>query len=1764
MSPPPDFRTARSFTDITRHWAHIGRDDTAVVFVDFDPDTESTLTYGELDRRARAIAALLRERGAAPGDRALLVYAPGLDYVTGFFGCLYAGVVAVPAYPPDPTRLERTLPRLRAIVADASPRIVLTQGVLAEVAQSLFEDAPELRDLSWLATDGTLEDSTSGPPELSPESLAFLQYTSGSTGTPKGVRLTHGNLLHNCELIRNNFGHTRRSRAIIWLPPYHDMGLIGGILQPVYAGFPTVLMSPLSFLAKPLRWLKTISKYRGTVSGGPSFAFDLCVRKVNADERDSLDLSSWELAFNGAEPVRAGVIERFTETFAPCGFQPETFHPVYGLAEATLLVSGGDKGRRPTLSSFRAEALEHQRAEPAGAGEAASCLVGCGRTLGDQEIIIVDPASLRPLPEGEIGEVWLHGGSVADGYWNRPDESAATFGAKLAGAPATRTFLRTGDLGFLHQEELFIAGRRKDLIILRGRNHYPQDIEASVERCHPALRPGCGAAFSIEEGGEELLVIAWEVNARLLSKQAPEAALEELMSTMRVEVSRVHEVAVHAIALLSPGGIPKTSSGKIQRHACRLGWMTDELPFLHSRTWSATTEEAPEPQGLLEANPPVVDRVLRGVLSRMLGLRPEEIDSSAPMSRLGLDSLKSVEVAHALWQTFGAEVRPTQFLKEQPLSSVIDEICLAAGHRATPAAPGTSEGTEWPLSEGQAAMWFLQQLRPQSPTYNLWIALQVLGSIDESWLRAALERLVARHPALRTVYFALDGQPRQMVIPDAALDLEFIPVGDCDDGTLQARIAHEARRPFELSRGAFRVQVFTRPQGASVILLAMHHIAVDLASATELWMDLASDRSPEASGAYLDFVREQQALLAGPRGAALEAWWAEQLRLPAERPTLPTDHPRGARRREAGAKHTFRFPADLTVRLKAIAREEGSTLFAVLLSAFEVLLGRLGGQRDFSLLTTVSGRSRASFQRTVGNFVNQLVLQADLSGDPSFRALVARTRRQVLDALDHQDYPFPRAVQKFLSERAPQASPFSDVMFVLDHTAEALEDVVLAALGGQGRARPLPLGPMRVVPWFGIERESIEFDLVAWLLEVGDQGLTGAFEYSTELFDSETIERFARSFEELLRSICADADRPLSQLAMVPTSDLELLLREWGTQRQDLPLERCLHEWIADQAARTPRRPALVHAGRVLSYAEVEARSTALAVRLYETGVQRGDRVALFLERSTELVLAALAVMKAGAAYLPIDPADPAERVALVLADAGARLVLTHAPTHAALPPGTRALQLERDGEGLLAWNRLEGMSRPGPDDAAYIIYTSGTTGQPKGVVVPHRGVCNRLLWMQAAYGLSEEDVVLQKTPATFDVSVWELFWPLMYGAALVITRPGEHRDPLALAALIREHRVTTVHFVPSMLDAFLSAGAAEGCSSLERVFCSGEALPPELRDRFFQASHATLYNLYGPTEASIDATHWTCARDDRRHSVPIGRPIANMRAYVLDERLALVPVGAPGELYLSGVGLATAYLGHPALTAERFVPDPFSGVPGERMYQTGDLARWSRHGELEYLGRSDDQVKVRGFRVEPGEVEAALARHPRVGRAVVVRQGVGAEARLVAYVVPDGAPEALAAELRAHLEQLLPAHMIPGAFVFVDAFPTTSSGKVDRRRLPAPGPERPELATSFVAPRTPEEEELAAHWRELLGIERVGIHDDFFTLGGHSLLLMQLASRLRASFGVELPLGSLFDAPTITGMADLIARTYIEQLGEEELEALQAEFAPPRRASGT
>ncbi|MCA1568672.1 MAG: amino acid adenylation domain-containing protein [Acidobacteria bacterium] len=1051
--------------------------------------------------------------------------------------------------------------------------------------------------------------------------------------------------------------------------------------------------------------------------------------------------------------------------------------------------------------------------------------------------------------------------------------------------------------------------------------------------------------------------------------------------------------------------------------------------------------------------------------------------------------------------------------------------------------PAREEHRALPLSLDQERLWFIDQIEPNSIAYNLCSAFRLTGQLDLPALERSVDELLRRHEALRTTFAASDGVPQQVIAPSAKFSLEQADLSETPaagrDEAVRQFIAAKIETPFDLAAGPLvRASLLRLGKADYVLVITLHHIVTDKLSQDLLWQELTTlydayskgEPSPlaELQMQYADFALWQRQWLEGEVMRARLDYWKQRLEGAPLVLELPTDRPRPAVRTYRGARQSRVLSTALWAELKALSLRENVTLFMTLLAVFYVWLVRYTGREDLLVGTPFTNRELVESEGLIGFLLNMLVVRVDLSGDPAFRELLGRVREAALGAYAH-DLPFARLVQELQLERDLSRNPLYQVTFLFVES----HDVVVKQPGLNVSRMEVDLGLSNVDLTLGIRDQEHEPTLL--------------FDYSTDIFEDTTISRIMTHFETLLAGIVADPAKRLSELPLLAPAEETRLLEEYNDTACSYPHDKTIPRLFEEQASRTPDAVAVVFETQQFTYSELNARANQLARRLRELGVERETLVGVLMERSLEMVVGLLGVLKAGAAYLPLDPTYPPERLSYMLADARPRVLLTR---ERRVPEGlsagaARVLDLCADRGEMAGLSSANLNQQTVPDNTAYVIYTSGSTGKPKGVCAPHRGAVNRFHWMWETYPFAPDEVCCHKTSLNFGDSVWEIFGLLLRGVKVVLVPDETAKDPRRLLAYLAAWRVTRLVVVPSLLRMLLDSDEdiQSRLPNLKYWVTSGEALSRELLQLFReQLPQATLINLYGSSEVAADVTCYEAHEEIEGVSVPIGRPIANSQAYLLDSTIRPVPVGVTGELYVGGAGLARGYLNRPALTAEKFVPHPFSAEPGARLYKTGDLARYRPDGEIEFLGRADHQVKVRGHRIELGEVEAALAAHPSVREsAVVLGEDTAGEARLVAYVVAKASVETAGDELRRFLQEKLPAFMIPAVFVRLDALPLMPSGKVDRCALPAPEEKDLHRERDYVAPRTPLEEQLAGIWAEVLSLKQVGARDNFFELGGHSLTATRVVSQVRERLHTELTLRQLFTYPTLAELAQQI-----------------------------
>ncbi len=1192
--------------------------------------------------------------------------------------------------------------------------------------------------------------------------------------------------------------------------------------------------------------------------------------------------------------------------------------------------------------------------------------------------------------------------------------------------------------------------------------------------------------------------------------------------------------------------IPLTANGKVDRKA---------LPAPVAVEMTDKSEEGRT----------AIEEIIAGIWSQVLRL--EQVGIHQNFFELGGHSLLATQVVSRIREVLGVEVA-LRTLFEAPtvagLAKAVERERSVGRQMEAPAIVAVSRDQELALSYAQQRLWFIQQLEPESAAYNIPSAVRLIGSINLALLRQSLGEIARRHEVLRTRFESRDGHPVQVI--DEAVEM-VLPI--CDISHLEASDAEqrakeiarqEAVRPFDLERGpVWRARLVRMSRDEHLLVINQHHVASDgwstdvmIREFTSLYKSYQEGHSSplsELEVQYADFAVWQREWLSGEVLNQQLDYWKHQL---AAVPVLelPTDHPRPAHRSHHGAEVGFLLSAELTHQLKALSRREGVTLFMTLLAAFQSLLSRYSAQHDVAIGTAIAGRNHSGIETLIGFFVNTLVLRTDLSANPTVERLLADVRQTTLEAYSNQEVPFEKVVEQMQPERSLSREPMFQVMLIHQQGARASS--------GAGSGGGLSNLRMRSE---AVSTRTAKFDLT---LSVGEQEgvLGGALEYATELYEKPRMSRLIGHLRRLLEGMVGDGRRRVKELPLLSEAEAQQVVVEWNDTSVWYSDAQSLPALFDSQAEKSAEAVAVVFQQQQLSYGELNRRANQLAHYLASKGVGPEVRVGICCERSIEMMVALLGIAKAGGAYVPLEPSYPQQRLATILREGEIGLVVLQGRLREALgETGAELVKIDDEWPQISKCASENAKARIDGENLAYVIYTSGSTGKPKGAMNTQAGIINRLLWMQEEYGLEGDDAVLQKTPYSFDVSVWELFWPLIVGAKLVMAEPEGHKDRGYLARVIEEEGITTLHFVPAMLEVFLEMeeGSVERLVSVRRVICSGEALSGELERKYYSRMEAGLHNLYGPTEAAVDVTAWACKRSNERGKVPIGRPIANLRMYIMEEEEEVAAVGVGGELRIGGVGVGRGYLNGADLTAERFVPNAIGEGEGSRVYRTGDVCRYGEEGEIEYVGRADQQVKVRGQRIELGEVEAVIMGKEGIRQcAVEVREEEGGKKGLVAYVVVAAEGEVSSEELRSHIREKLPEYMVPSWIVELSEMPLTPNGKVDRKALPAPtiGADSVESRE----PGTPVEEIVAGIFEEVLRREEVGVEENFFEMGGHSLLATQVVSRVREALQVELPLRAVFESPTVEGLAERVERERREdrQMEAPAIEAVSREREMP------
>lgn len=1734
---------ASSILSVFSEWAREQPHITAFDYLDEQLVTIDTISYQQLYELAGAIASNLRFNGV--NTPILLVYQPGIEFIGAFLGTLMAGLIAVPVYPVRGKVHEWD--KLNRIIQDSGAHFALLGGAEFDIfkqgklKQFLNGNVKLLRHLDMVSRDSAdLADS-----HVQAKNTAFIQYTSGSTGSPKGVSVSHQNIIHNQQLIYRSFGHHAATKILGWLPQYHDMGLIGNLMHNIYIGGSGVLMSPVAFLKNPINWLLAISEFRATTSGGPNFAYDLCVQNFREASSLDLDLSCWEIAFNGSEPVRSDTLKRFASTFSPYGFRAEAFYPCYGMAETTLMVSGVNKDEAPNIIAVSKQAYESNRIELDSNPDSNLALVSSGTLRMGTTVRIVNAETREECDSSGIGEIWIKSPSVTMGYWQNPSLTETTYNAftKSDHGP----FLRTGDLGFLYNDELYITGRLKEVLIVRGRNYYPQDIERCVTDTSDHLRKNRAACFLAEEtNGDSDITLVAELNRESVRN----ADIGQLSLLIKNAVYEAYQLKITHVLLVRPGGVPVTSSGKIRRRECRKLWSAGQLQdkqiVFNSLKKQTQTQTG---GGQAQEGEPVLS--VKRVVCELLNIDLSTINCDAPLAAQGLDSITAVQLEQRLLKRGGVWCSQADLLDGASIRTIVDGSSLLD----MPVENSLNRPDITALDYRERNFWFLQELEKNSYAYNLSVAFaiepDIPGSITPDIVRNGIVTILNMHPALHTVYPSNEGEPRKQLLAtiDVATQIEMISVDSISSNATTCEITKQTKWIFDLSVAPpCRFIVYHTPAGEIVLQVVAHHICADAWSIQVIVRDFL--RIINRGGNILEKRHSTSPSVLPMLNSADEHYIQEQSRRFESHSgmvDLPIDRPRPSRFNPSGSYHNFVIGKKRAEELVNIARSEGVTLYTLMVAAFQVMLYKFSNQKYFVIGTPVSERNYESDRDAVGCYIEIKHLFTEVNGNQSFSSYLKIVKQEVIKLVKFKHISAQTLLDKVgKGVMRNKGMVFPNVRFSLQQ-----EGVI------PGSARFFHGYPDSFLELrdYSVHSKSVMADVVQTELGLevvqAENALFCQFEYSSQLFDPATVAYLESCFTNLLDSLIQNTGLLVCDIKMPPRDGLVSINRGDSFQYT----QTSAVDMFKSRAQEYPEEIAVRAGDEQLSYRQLDQLSDILAYRLMSNGVSLEDRVAVLFSRNPTYVVALLAVAKAGACSVFLDGSLGIQRCVEILDITEPHcLLLDNQFAGMGLYRSEVLVDIKELNAGGEKAANLPAVNVT-LDTALYVLFTSGSTGRPKGVVCTHGSVINRTRWMLDVFKINHNDVVLHTTPFNFVRSEREVFFTLSAGATLCLLQDDALRNPQSYMQAIKTHGITFTASSPAHVRAMLEVDSfcLQSINSIKYWFIGADRLDKALLKEMQKVLPDVIFAyFYGSTETTSDASCLLIDKNytDNAFSTSIGAPLYNTELYILDQDLRAIPPGGFGELYVAGAQISRGYYNDIALTRSKYVENVINPKL-KLMYSTGDVARLLPNGDIIVLGRNDGQCNVNGHRVEFGEVEHALLKNPQISEAVVTTYQVTSTTYIVAYVICRAEPFD-AAGIMDQLAGILPDYTRPHVILPLEKLPLTPLGKINRSLLPSPeGSLASYLKNTYKDPDNEMEVLVRDVWMSVINAAKgpqsqsIGVNDNFFYVGGSSLLSTRVINELRDTLGVELSVKDFFDNPTVKQQAAVIIE-YALNLEEE------------------
>ena len=1662
-------------------------------------ETDS-LTFGQLMNWSNEIATGL-SKITKPGNSVILSFPAGIEFIACFYACLKVGIIAVPVA--HPSNRKHHWMRVNQITDDCNAVLLLTNESAVPIATEYWNELkhPPILGLKHLDTSGELPEY-----KIISTDVAYLQYTSGSTSEPKGVIMTHQNVIHNMMSIESGFSLSASDVVVSWLPHHHDQGLVGIILMGLWVGIPVILLSPVAFLQNPFYWLQAISNYRGTYSGGPNFGYSFCVEKYSKEKCINLDLSSWRIAFNGAEPVRSDTLDDFANVFSSVGFAAKSLAPCYGLAEATLAVSLTLSMKKYLCLTVDKTSLEQRKWKPSEGGVE---LVSSGEICGEQTVIIVDPVHLKESGSNNIGEIWVSGPSVALGYWKNKEQTIKSMGVKLL-TYSDRAFLRTGDLGYIHNGELFVVGRIKDVIIIRGRNHYPQDIELTVNQTSEVFRKSGCAAFSCEIDNAPQLIVVQEIERVAIRKFNATEARRKVME----QIALNHEIKVHQIVFIRPLSLPKTSSGKVQRSRTKEMYIAGTL--------SNIKEQELQPKPVTSNG----KSKLANIASEILG---ESVDLNLSLLSLGFDSIELIRFKQEVESKLSATIPLELLFENYSISELENKLQTYQNNFKSTKTAQVADIDNSRMAENQISLWLAQMMQPHSGVFNLAVPFALHGALDKSNLVFAWQSCLQRHPLLAMSIKNINESVMLIPVKQQNQIIFHEQKARWNSSEVALEIRRLAQCPPELQEPKLTsLHCWQQNSSTWVLSFIIHHVLIDMWSLLNLLDEflqlMSGNLLSNTPPTYAEYVA--RAHRKTQQSEANIIYWKEKfhntnpktLRLPGSpvRPEIRSGHANSV---------YFTIGISQTNALKNIAKHHGSSLHTLLLAIYGMVLMRFSGQSEINIGGPTFGREDARFDATIGFFVNTVVYQLKQDASLSFTKYLQNVKDETKKVIKHQHTPFSEVVKISGITSCPGTHPLYQSSFALQKSHRLAGATPMIVNSPHSKCFSV-YG--QEVSTFPMPQHSCQVDIALTLVD-SKGALEGRLDFSTDVLSSQLAEQLVSSIEQV---ICQLPQQISSNIGAIPIQKAVSPLFEDSASylrlKKFVSVNHTMHECMQTCTNQT----AFIYQNKTFKYHQLAKWTTRIAGHLKRLNVSQGEVVVLACSRSPYWVSIMLAIWKVGAIYVPIDDNLPESRVINILDQVSPKLVLVEDDRLEFLSEKVDIKQLLNEEV------ETAGCTVISSEDSAYIIFTSGTTGLPKGAIVNHGSLSNRLDWLTKKIPLMNSERVLNKTPISFDVSLWECLWPLYSGAISVIADDEERKNPAKLADLIRVQKVSTAQFVPSFLSVFFDFVKADWPKELTRIICGGEELKSDIVERLDLESVA-LHNLYGPTESGF-VTHKEINHPE--DALSLGESISNTKVMILDSDDRPSPLGAIGEIVILGEAVGLGYLKQANAENKFGVAD--SGI---RYYRTGDMAEYIENSQIKFLGRIDRQVKLRGFRIELSEIESVLLKHPEVIASHCSVVGENALGQLFAWV--HSANSDITATLVECCKKHLPTYMSPDHIIVLEEWPLTAHGKLNTQMLPmdiSNDLEQNEPPLGYL------EEKLAEIWGNLLNQHLIYRQTNFLSAGGHSLLAVIMANRVRELFGVTPDIQLIFREPTLKKYAQsliTLSPDVFTSLNEDEIE---------------